>query len=252
MIVIDIGNTNIVIGIVSKQKIKKTIRLNTKEKKLTLELYKYFMLQDISKYNLDFRICIISSVSLIPEKKIMNFFKTLDFRLLNINAKNVPKVIKFNYNYNQLGADRIANTFAAIKNYGKNSLVVDFGTATTFDVVINNIYQGGLISPGINISHDALVSNASKLNKISISKITRIVCNGTKSSMQSGFYWGYVGLINGIVKRILIERKFKPCVILTGGLANLYKKEIIIKTYHEPDLTLEGLYHIGINLNDRS
>ena len=151
MIVIDIGNTNIVFGIITKRKIKKTIRFNTKEKKLTIELDRYFSLHNLSKYNLDFRICIISSVSAISEKKIINFFKTLDFELLNIDATNIPKTIKFNYHCNQLGADRIANTFAAIKIYGKNSLVVDFGTATTFDVIINNIYQGGLISPGINI-----------------------------------------------------------------------------------------------------
>ena len=245
MIVIDIGNTNIVIGIVSNQKIKKTIRLNTKEKKLIIELYKYFKFRDMSNYNLDFRVCIISSVSRIPEKIIMNFFKTLDFKIFNINTKNIPKIIKFNYNYNQLGADRIANTFAAIKNYGKNSLVVDFGTATTFDVVINNVYQGGLISPGINISHDALVFNASKLSKISISKITRIVCNGTKSSMQSGFYWGYVSLINGVIKKIIAEKKFKPKIIITGGLAKTFEAEIKYTTYYEPNLTLDGLYLIG-------
>ena len=245
MIVIDIGNTNIVIGIVSKQKIKKTIRLNTKEKKLTIELDKYFSLHNLSKYNLDYRICIISSVSAIPEKIIINFFKILDFRLLNINLKNVPRTTKFNYNYNQLGADIIANTFAAIKKYGKNSLVVDFGTATTFDVIINNIYEGGLISPGINISHDALVFNASKLNKISISKISRVVGNSTKSSMLSGFYWGYVSLINGVIEKIIAEKKFKPKIIITGGLAKIFEAEIKYTTYYEPNLTLEGLYLIG-------
>ena len=245
MIVIDIGNTNIVIGIISKQKIRKTIRLNTKEKKLIVELCKYFSLQNLSKYNLDFRICIISSVSTIPEKKITNFFKTLNFKLLNIDATNVPKTIRFNYNYNQLGADRIANTFAAIKKYGKNSLVVDFGTATTFDVIINNTYQGGLISSGINISHDALVFNASKLNKISINKIIRVVGNSTKSSMQSGFYWGYVSLINGVIKKIIAEKKFKPKIIITGGLAKTFEAEIKYTTYYEPNLTLEGLYLIG-------
>ena len=245
MIVIDIGNTNIVIGFISKQRIKKIIRLNTKEKKLTTELYKYFSLQNISKYDLDCKICIISSVSIIPEKKIINFFKILNFKLLNINAKNVPKSIKFSYNFNQLGADRIANTFAAINKYGKNSLVVDFGTATTFDVIIDNVYQGGLISPGINISHDALVFNASKLNKVPINKILKVVGNDTKSSMQSGFYWGYVSLINGVIKRIILEKKFKPKVIITGGLAKIFETQIQYKTYYEPNLTLEGLYLIG-------
>jgi type III pantothenate kinase len=245
MIVIDIGNTNIVLGIISKQKIKKTIRLNTKVKKLTIELDRYFSLQEISRYNLDSKACIVSSVCKTPEKEIRNFFKALDFKFLNINLKNVPKTIKFNYNYSQLGADRIANTFAAIKKYGKNSLVVDFGTATTFDVIIDNVYQGGLISPGINISHDALVCNAFKLNKISINKINRIVGNNTKSSMQSGFYWGYISLINGVIKRIIVEKKFNPKIIITGGLAKTFETKINYQTYHEPNLTLEGLYLIG-------
>jgi len=245
MIVIDIGNTNIVIGIISKKKIKKTIRLNTKEKKLIIELDKYFSLQDVSKYNLDFKVCVVSSVSTIPYNKIANFFKALNFEFFNINAKNVPKTIKFNYNYNQLGADRIANTFAAIKKYGKNSLVVDFGTATTFDVIIDNVYEGGLISPGINISHDALVFNASKLNKICISKVSRVIGNSTKSSMQSGFYWGYVSLINGVIQRIILEKKFKPKIIITGGLAKTFETQIKYQTYYEPNLTLEGLYLIG-------
>ena len=245
MIVIDIGNTNIVIGIISNQKIKKTIRLNTNEKKLTIKLNEHFSQLNISKYNLDFKTCIVSSVSNVPEKEIMNFFKILNFNLLNINAKNIPKTIRFNYNYKQLGADRIANTFSAINKYGKNLLVVDFGTATTFDVIIKNVYQGGLISPGINISHDALVSNASKLDKISINKINRVVGNSTKSSMQSGFYWGYVSLINGVIQRIILEKKFKPKIIITGGLAKTFETQIKYPTYYEPNLTLEGLYLIG-------
>jgi len=245
MIVIDIGNTNIVFGIITKRKIKKTIRFNTKEKKLTIELDKHFSIKDISKYNLDFKVCIISSVSKVPEKEIKIFFQALDFKFLNINLKNIPKTIKFNYNYSELGADRIANTFAAIKKYGKNSLIVDFGTATTFDVIINNVYHGGLISPGINISHDALVFNASKLNKIPISKINKIIGNNTKSSMQSGFYWGYVSLINGVIQKIILEKKFKPKIIITGGLAKTFETQINYQTYYEPNLTLEGLYLIG-------
>ena len=102
-----------------------------------------------------------------------------------------------------------------------------------------------MISPGINISHDALVSNASKLNKISINKINKIIGNNTKSSMQSGFYWGYVSLINGVIQRIILEKKFKPKIIITGGLAKTFETEINYQTYYEPNLTLEGLYLIG-------
>ena len=147
-----------------------------------------------------------------------------------------------------MGADRIANTFAAINNYGKNSLVIDFGTATTFDLIQNNIYIGGLIAPGILNSQVSLVNSASKLNKVPIVKIKKIICNDTKSSMQSGFYWGYIGLINGIIERIMVEKKNIPIIILTGGLASIFKDEINYKTYIEPNLTLDGLYLIGQEL----
>tara|TARA_B100000686_G_C16711819_1_gene929613 strand:- start:1125 stop:1625 length:501 start_codon:yes stop_codon:yes gene_type:complete len=159
---------------------------------------------------------------------------------------NIDSNLKFNYQPKQIGADRIANTFAAINKYGKNSLVIDFGTATTFDIIQNNVYQGGVIAPGINISHEALVKNASKLSKIFIKKINKVVGRNTKQSMQSGFYRGYVSLINGIINKIIIERKFKPKIILTGGLAKVFENEIKFTTYYEPNLTLEGLYLIGL------
>ena len=90
-----------------------------------------------------------------------------------------------------------------------------------------------------------MVNNASKLKKIHISKIQNVVGNNTKNSMQSGFYWGYISLINGIIKKIILEKKIKFKIILTGGLADKFQSEIEYKTYHEPNLTLEGLYLIG-------
>lgn len=245
MIVIDIGNTNIVIGMFYKKKIKKIIRLNSKDKKLKSKLNTIFKKSNIHKLMIDSKICIIASVSKLPEKQIILVFKNLKFKILNINISNSPKEIKFNYISSQLGADRIANTFAAIYKYGKNSLVIDFGTATTFDLIINDNYVGGLIAPGIAVSHNALVENASKLKKISIIETNKIIGNNTKKSMQSGFYWGYVSLINGIIKKILIDTKIEPKIILTGGLANTFKDKIEFKTYYEPNLTLEGLYLIG-------
>ena len=245
MIVVDIGNTNIVIGIYSCKKIKKIVRIKTKEKDIIYSLKFLFNKLNVTKLNLDFKICIISSVVPFINEKIINFFKLLEFKVLNIKISNIPLNIKFNYEAKQLGSDRIANTFAAIEKYGKNSIVVDFGTATTFDVVKNKTYEGGIISPGINISHDALINNAAKLKKISIVRTNSIVGTNTKSSMQSGFYWGYISLINGIINKIINQKKFEPTIILTGGLANIFKKEIAFKTYHEPNLTLNGLYLIG-------
>jgi len=246
MIVVDIGNTNIVIGVYSNKKLALVLRLKTHDKKLLQKLYQYFKIKKINSLNLDYNNCIISSVSSFSTNEIIKFFKKLKLNILNINIRNIPKKIKFKYLLNQLGADRIANTFAAINKYKKNILVVDFGTATTFDIILNNIYEGGLITSGINISHDALVSHASKLKKVSIIKTNKLIGKNTNDSMQSGFYWGYVSLINGIIDKIIKEKKIRPKIILTGGLAKTFEDEIKYKTFYEPHLTLEGLYLIGI------
>ena len=246
MIVVDIGNTNTVIGIYKNKRIKKTIRLITKDNNFKKNLSTSLTNNYIKNLKIINKLCVISSVTPSKNNIIINFFKSFDYKILNVNIKNIPKNIKFNYASNQLGADRIANTFAAIEKYGKNSIVIDFGTATTFDIVINNIYEGGVISPGIKISHDALVQNASKLQKISIKKVKSIIGKNTKQSMQSGFYWGYINIINGILNRIIKEKKINPKIILTGGLGSIFKNDIKFKTYYEPNLTLEGLYLIGL------
>ena len=113
----------------------------------------------------------------------------------------------------------------------------------------NNVYQGGIIAPGIAISHDTLVKNASQLNKISISKTKKIVGKNTIQAMKSGFYWGYTSLINGIIEKIINEKKYLPALILTGGLATTFKDQIEMKCYYEPHLTLQGLYLIGLKKN---
>ena len=246
MIVVDIGNTNIVIGVFSKKKIQHTFRIHTNEEKLLLKLGYYFNRSCINSYKLDYNICIISSVSSKPTNEIIKFFKKISLKVLNINLKNIPKKIRFNYKSSQLGADRIANTFAAINKYKNDILVIDFGTATTFDIIIKKTYEGGLITSGINISHDALVNYASKLKKIKIIKTRKLIGKNTVDSMQSGFYWGYLSLINGLIDKIIEEKKFRPTIILTGGLAKIFKEKIKYKTFYEPNLTLYGLYLIGI------
>ena len=174
MIVIDIGNTDIVIGIYTNNKLDKILRFNTKSKK-TIELIKSrFTNQYIHRLKIKYKICILSSV--VPEinNKILSLFKSLKFKVLNININNIPFDIQFNYQSKELGSDRIANTLAAIQKYGKNCLIIDFGTATTFDVIKNNKYKGGVIAPGIAISHDALVRYASKLKKIPIIRTLKL------------------------------------------------------------------------------
>jgi len=246
MIVIDIGNTNIVVGLYINKKLVKTFRYETKSKKLFSQIKKKFTKKFIKNLKMNNKICIVSSV--VPEinNKFFSFLKKIGLKVVNIS--NLKNLINFDFNIDnkkELGNDRIANTISAINKYGKNCLIVDFGTATTFDVIKNYTYEGGIIAPGINISNIALAQHASKLKKIKIVRTLKVVGKNTVKSMQSGFYWGYVSLVNGIIERIMNEKKYKPSLILTGGLAMTFKSQIKIKSTYDPNLTLDGLYLIG-------
>ena len=145
----------------------------------------------------------------------------------------------------EVGADRIVNTLSGFVTYGPNLVIVDFGTATTFDVVDENgAYVGGVIAPGVNLAAEALYQAASKLPRISIDKPSRVVGTNTVDCMQSGMFWGYVGLIEGICQRISAERERKMTVIATGGLSPLFASGTDVISRADPDLTLRGLVEI--------
>jgi len=244
MIVIDVGNTNTVIGIYKKNKIvnkKRFKSLNLETLKFNVEKY----IKNNIKHITESKICIISSVVPKLNKLIKKIVLKNNFKYFNLKASNIPLRIKIKYDLNKIGADRIANTVAVINYKYKNCIIVDFGTATTFDVIKNNCYEGGIIFPGIKISLDSLVKNAALLQKTKIFKIQKIVSNNTKQSIQSGFYWGYLSLINGIIKKIIKEKRIKPKVIMTGGLAHIFKNKIILNPTVNENLTLEGLGIIG-------
>lgn len=144
-----------------------------------------------------------------------------------------------------VGADRLVNAAAVLAFYRCPAVVVDFGTATTFDVVDGRgTYRGGVIAPGVNLSLDALHSAAARLPKIGIRKPPAVIGRDTVSAMQSGIYWGYTGLIEGTLKRITDELGEQPFIIATGGLASLFAEEISIIETVDPDLTLKGLLEI--------
>ena len=143
----------------------------------------------------------------------------------------------------EVGADRLVNAVGAYQRYGGEVIVVDFGTATTFDVVgSNGAYEGGIIAPGVNLSLEALHAEAARLPRIAIGRPASVVGRDTTSAMRSGIYWGYVGLIEGLVARIRAERERDAMqVVATGGLAELFALATDVIGTVDRDLTLHGL-----------
>ena len=140
------------------------------------------------------------------------------------------------------GPDRLANAAAAFDRYGGNVVVVDFGTATNFDVVAEDgAYVGGVISPGVNLSLEALAAGAAALPHVDISQPEKVIGTNTVGAIQSGVFWGYSGLIEGLVSRIQAEYGTKLTVIATGGLAPLFAQGDIAFDHIDDDLTMHGL-----------
>jgi type III pantothenate kinase len=145
-------------------------------------------------------------------------------------------------NPEEVGADRLLNALAGHHRFGGPLIVVDFGTATTFDVVdTDGAYLGGAIAPGINLSIEALHQAAARLPRIGIGRPQAVIGRSTVPAMQSGIYWGYVGLIEGLLTRIKAEFGSPMKVVATGGLAPLFSEGTLMIEHIEPDLTLEGL-----------
>ncbi len=173
----------------------------------------------------------------IIKKSVKKIFK---LEVNELKQFNLKKMLKINVNINQVGSDRIANAISVI-NYKDNFIVLDFGTATTFDVVLKNTYKGGIIAPGVNLSLNTLISKAKLIPNIKLTKIKNIIGNNTQSAVKSGFYWGYKGLIDNIINMIEKETKKEFKIIFTGGLSHLFKDIINKKIKIDKDLTIKGL-----------
>jgi type III pantothenate kinase len=168
-------------------------------------------------------------------------YLNLDPRLITTGEVDVGMPILLD-NPRELGADRLINAFAAWSEHNSALIVIDFGTATTFDVVsAKGEYLGGVIAPGINLSLEALQRAAAKLHGIAITHPEMVIGKNTTNAMQSGIFYGYAGLIEGIVSRIKAERGEEMKVIATGGLAPLYAQATPMITQVDTDLTIRGL-----------
>jgi type III pantothenate kinase len=148
-------------------------------------------------------------------------------------------------NPREVGADRVVNAIGALKLYPPPLIIVDFGTATTFDIVDRDgAYCGGVIATGINLSLEALAAAAAKLPRIAVAAPERVIGRSTVEAMQSGIYWGYVGLIEGLLARIAAEHGAPLTVVATGGLASLFAKGCPALTHVHPELTMLGLLEL--------
>ena len=243
MIIIgDIGNTEVKICLIdNKFKIKKKIIIKTNEinqPKLKNKLK--FLL----KYRNNFKSIIFSSVVPKIYKEFYVFFKlNFNIKILEIKNLKLNKFIDIKVNRKQIGSDRLANSIAMI-DFKNNYIIIDFGTATTFDVIIKNKYLGGIISPGINLSLNTLTSKASLIPEINLKKISNVIGKNTLDAVRSGFFWGYAGLIDNMIKLIKKQTKSRFSIILTGGLADLYKNSINTKCKVDKDLTIKGIMKI--------
>ncbi len=245
LLVIDIGNTNIVMGVYQGDILKQHWRISTDVNKTSDELgvllkqlfaYRGAALEDVNSV-------VISSV--VPT--IMSAVEIMCKEYIEVNPLIIGPgiktglVIKFD-NPKEVGADRIVNAVAAIEKYGAPVIIVDFGTATTFDAISSGgHYLGGAITPGIGISMDALFSKAAKLPRVELQKPDSVIGKTTVKGMQSGIVYGYIGQVDGIVGRMKKELGGTPVAIATGGLAGFIAGHCETINYIDPFLTLEGL-----------
>ena len=237
-IVGDIGNTSTKISILNnKFKIIKSFNFET------IKIYKKNFLKKILKNHLNKNLnsdLLFSSVVPAAFKEIKKIFKSTKFKLFEIKEFNLDRIININVkNKKQLGSDRIANAIG-VKQF-KNCLVLDFGTATTFDVIRNEVYEGGVIAPGIKLSIMNLNKNTALLPLINLKKNQKNYGKNTKEALNAGFVWGYEGLINNIINKIISREKNKYKIILTGGYASFFKRIIKKKISIDQDITIKGI-----------
>jgi type III pantothenate kinase len=251
LLAIDLGNTNTVFGVYDGERLIMNWRLSTQKDRTVDEfgilLRNLFSLEKIDSKKI--RKVIIASV-VPPLDPILNEMVQVYFSLKPIFVTHENAGIPVLYDDpREVGADRIVNAVAAIRKYGKPAIVVDFGTATTFDAITSaGEYRGGLISPGIVISAEALYEHAAKLPRIEIQKPVKLIGTSAITSMQSGLFYGYVSLVDGIITRMKQELGASARVIGTGGQAPLISQETKLIETVDSNLTLDGLQLLASRL----
>jgi type III pantothenate kinase len=245
LLVIDVGNSNTVLGVYEGEKLLHHWRVWTDREK-TADEYGILLrnLYDASHFSSrHVRAIIVASVVPPLTPTIVDLCNRYFGMTPLVVGPGVKTGISIKMdNPKEVGADRIVNAVAAYSRHRKSCIVVDFGTATTFDYVSSKgDYMGGVIAPGVNISAEALFREASKLPRIEIARPPTVVGKNTVAAMQSGIFYGYVALVDGIIGRIRKEVRSSPVVIATGGLARAIAAESAEIHEIDENLTLEGL-----------
>ncbi|WP_404378903.1 type III pantothenate kinase [Caenispirillum salinarum] len=249
LLTIDSGNTNIVFAVFDGDEVRGEWRSSTTTERTADEFGVWLTLllgtADIKPDDID--AAIVATV--VPANVFT--LKTLCRRYfkcepLVVGEPNVELGLEIRLDHpEEVGADRLVNAVAAHARYEGPLIVIDFGTATTFDAIAaNGDYLGGAIAPGINLSLEALHMAAAKLPRIAIGRPTEVIGKGTVSAMKSGVYWGYVGLIESLCRRISNELGAPATTVATGGLAPLFAEATDVIHHLDQDLTLRGLLEI--------
>ena len=245
LLAIDCGNTNTVFSIWDGEWFLATWRIATDHKRTADEYFVWLSsLMMLTRTEAEVTEAIISST--VP--RVVFNLRVLCNRYFNTRPLVVGKpecrlpVAPRVDQGTTVGPDRLTNTVAGFDRHGGNLIVVDFGTATTFDVVdTDGAYIGGVIAPGVNLSLEALHMAAAALPHVDVTKPQSAIGTNTVACMQSGVYWGYIGLVEGIVRQVRLERDRPMKVIATGGLATLFHQGFDLFDSVEDDLTMHGL-----------
>ena len=240
----DIGNTDIKICLFTEDlKLIKQIRIKTS---LLNSKYLEKKLKFTQKYKSN--IIKVLFCSVVPKaykiiKKTIE--KLLKIKCVELKKLKLKKLLKIKVNQKQIGSDRLANAISVIDKKS-NFIVVDFGTATNFDVIIKDNYIGGILAPGVNLSLSTLSDKASLIPKIKLEKVKSIIGKNTISAIRAGFYHGYEGLIDNIIKMIIKQTGKSFNIILTGGYSHLFKNSIKKKTIIKNNLTINGVLKAAV------
>ncbi|MEI4231854.1 type III pantothenate kinase [Roseovarius sp. D22-M7] len=245
LLAIDCGNTNTVFSIWDGTRFLCTLRTSTEHQRTADQYFVWFNTL-LKHHGIEARIDAVVISATVP--RVVFNLRVFSDRYFNCRPLVVgkpecrlPVDVRVDAG-TQVGPDRLVNTVAGFDLYGGDLIIVDFGTATTFDVVdTDGAYIGGVIAPGVNLSLQALHEAAAALPHVDVTKPDRVIGTNTVACMQSGVFWGYVGLIDGICERIKAEHGRTMTVIATGGLAPLFQQGTDMFDMFEDDLTMHGL-----------